>query len=126
MYRLKAHQIPRRDRTAQGMAIVNLLQLQPDERIQTIIDTRDYETHRYLFFVTRNGVVKKTMFNAYDSSRQDGLIAINLREGDELVRVIPTNGGDEILLVSADRPGHPLLRGRRPADGPHRRRASGA
>ena len=100
VYRLKAHRIPQRDRTAQGLAIVNLLRLQPDEKIQTIIDTRDYETHRYLFFVTSNGVVKKTMFNAYDSSRQDGLIAINLREGDELVRVIPTSGEDEILLVS--------------------------
>ncbi len=100
VYRLKAHRIPQRDRTAQGLAIVNLLRLQPDEKIQTIIDTRDYETHRYLFFVTRNGTVKKTMFNAYDNSRQDGLIAINLRDGDELVRVIPTSGDDEILLVS--------------------------
>ena len=100
VYRLKAHRIPQRDRTAQGLAIVNLLRLQPDEKIQTIIDTRDYETHRYLFFVTANGVVKKTMFNAYDSSRQDGLIAVNLRDGDELVRVLPTSGDDEILLVS--------------------------
>ena len=100
VYRLKAHRIPMRDRTAQGLAIVNLLRLQPDEKIQTIIDTRDYETHRYLFFVTRNGVVKKTMFNAYDSSRQDGLIALNLRDGDELVRVMPTSDGDEIMLIS--------------------------
>lgn len=100
VYRLKAHRIPMRDRTAQGLAIVNLLRLQPDERIQTIIDTRDYETHRYLFFVTRGGVIKKTMFNAYDNSRQDGLIALNLRDGDELVRVIPTSGEDDILVVS--------------------------
>ena len=100
VYRLKAHRIPQRDRTAQGLAIVNLLRLQPDEKIETIIDTRDYETKRYLFFVTRRGTVKKTMFNAYDNSRQDGLIAINLRDGDELVRVIPTSGEDEILLVS--------------------------
>ncbi len=100
VYRLKAHRIPQRDRTAQGLAIVNLLQLQTDEKIETIIDTRDYETHRYLFFVTRNGVVKKTMFNAYDNTRKDGLIAINLRDGDELVTVIPTSGDDEILLVS--------------------------
>ena len=56
VYRLKAHRIPMRDRTAQGMAIVNLLPLQADEHIQTIIDTRDYETHRFLFFVTRNGI----------------------------------------------------------------------
>ena len=100
VYRLKAHRIPMRDRTAQGLAIVNLLRLQPDEKIQTIIDTRDYESHRYLFFVTANGVVKKTLFNAYDSSRQDGLIAINLRDGDELVRVLATSDDDEILIVS--------------------------
>ncbi len=89
-----------RERTAQGLAIVNLLRLQPDETIQTIIDTRDYETQRFLFFVTRNGVVKKTLFNAYDSSRQDGLIALDLRDDDELVRVLPTSGSDDILIVS--------------------------
>ncbi|CAB4728549.1 MAG: DNA gyrase subunit A [Actinobacteria bacterium] len=100
VYRLKAHRIPMRDRTAQGLAIVNLLQLDQDEKIQTIIDTRDYESHRYLMFVTRNGTVKKTMFNAYDSSRQAGLIAINLREGDELVRVMPTSEEDEIMVIS--------------------------
>ena len=100
VYRLKAHRIPMRDRTAQGLAIVNLLQLDQGEKIQTIIDTRDYESHRYLMFVTRNGIVKKTMFNAYDSSRQAGLIAINLREGDELVRVMPTSPEDEIMVIS--------------------------
>ena len=100
VYRLKAHRIPLRERTSQGMAIVNLLNLQPDERIEAIIDTRDYETHRYLFFVTRNGVVKKTAFNAYDSSRSDGLIAIGLRDGDELVKVLPTSGDDDLLIVT--------------------------
>ena len=100
VYRLKAHRIPMRDRTAQGLAIVNLLRLEPDEKIQTIIDTRDYETHRFLFFVTRNGIVKKTMFNAYDNGRQAGLIAVSLRDGDELVRVMPTSGADEIMMVS--------------------------
>ncbi|MFN8053589.1 MAG: DNA gyrase C-terminal beta-propeller domain-containing protein, partial [Acidimicrobiales bacterium] len=98
--RLKAYQIPMMERTARGTALVNLLQLQPDERIQTIIDTRDYETNRYLFFVTRNGIGKKTLFNAYDSSRQAGLIAINLRDDDELVRVFPVNDGDEIMCIS--------------------------
>jgi DNA gyrase subunit A len=68
VYRLKAHEIPMKDRTARGTAIVNLLPLQPDEKIQTIIDTRDYETNQYLFFATRNGQVKKTMFSEYDSS----------------------------------------------------------
>jgi len=100
VYRLKAYRIPQRERTSQGMALVNLLPLQADERIQAIIDTRDYETHRFLFFVTRNGIVKKTAFNAYDSSRQDGLIAINLRDGDELMRVLPTSGQNDVMIVT--------------------------
>ena len=100
VYRLKAHEIPRKDRTARGTAIVNLLPLQPDERIQAVIDTRDYETHPYLFFATRQGQVKKTRFNEYDSSLRSGLIAINLRGGDELVKVIPTNGSDDIFMVA--------------------------
>ena len=100
VYRLKAHQIPMMERTARGTALVNLLTLQPEERIQAVIDTRDYETNRYLFFVTRKGVGKKTLFNAYDNGRQGGLIAVNLRDDDELVRVLPTNEGDEIMCVS--------------------------
>ncbi|MCD9624441.1 DNA gyrase subunit A [Rhabdothermincola salaria] len=100
VYRLKAHEIPMKDRTARGTAIVNLLPLQPGETIQAIIDTRDYETNRYLFFATRKGQVKKTKFTEYDSSLRAGLIAINLRDGDELVRVIPTNGGEDIFMVS--------------------------
>ncbi|MBX3314614.1 MAG: DNA gyrase subunit A [Actinobacteria bacterium] len=100
VYRLKAHEIPMKDRTARGTAIVNLLPLQPDERIQTIIDTRDYETNQYLFFATRNGQVKKTRFSEYDSSLRAGLIAINLRDGDQLVKVMPVNDDDEIFMVS--------------------------
>ncbi|MCB1030439.1 MAG: DNA gyrase subunit A [Acidimicrobiales bacterium] len=100
VYRLKAHEIPMKDRTARGTAIVNLLPLQPDEKIQTIIDTRDYETNQYLFFATRNGQVKKTRFTEYDSSLRAGLIAINLRDGDQLVKVIPVNDADEIFMVS--------------------------
>ncbi|HRA33500.1 MAG TPA: DNA gyrase subunit A [Acidimicrobiales bacterium] len=100
VYRLKAHEIPMKDRTARGTAIVNLLPLQPDEQIKAIIDTRDYETNQYLFFATRNGQVKKTRFSEYDSSLRAGLIAINLRDGDELVKVIPVNDADEIFMVS--------------------------
>jgi DNA gyrase subunit A len=100
VYRLKAHEIPMKDRTARGTAIVNLLPLQPNETIQSIIDTRDYETNRFLFFCTKNGQVKKTKFTEYDSSLRAGLIAVNLRDDDELVRVIPTNGSDDILMVS--------------------------
>ena len=101
VYRIKAHQIPLMDRTARGTAVVNLLQLDRDEHIQAIIDTRDYETNRYLLFATRNGVVKKTKFTEYDKSRSDGLIAVNLREGDELVDVVQTTGEDDIFMVSS-------------------------
>ncbi|MCX6510088.1 MAG: DNA gyrase subunit A [Actinobacteria bacterium] len=100
VYRLKAHEIPMKERTARGTAVVNLLPLQPDEKIQAIIDTRDYETNKFLFFCTKNGQVKKTKFTEYDSSLRAGLIAINLKDADELVRVIPTNGGDDILMLS--------------------------
>ncbi|MDQ3354169.1 MAG: DNA gyrase subunit A, partial [Actinomycetota bacterium] len=100
VYRLRAHEIPVKERTARGTAIVNLLPLGPDERIQAIIDTRDYETNRFLFFATRQGQVKKTKFTEYDSSLRAGLIAINLRDDDELVRVIPTNGSEDIFMVS--------------------------
>jgi DNA gyrase subunit A len=100
VYRLRALDLPERDRTAKGMPIVNLLPLQPDERIQAIIDTRDFAGERFLFFATKKGTVKKTAFDAYDSSRRDGLIAISLRDDDELVRVIETSGSDDIFMVS--------------------------
>ena len=100
VYRLKAHQIPMTSRTARGTAIVNLLQLQPEEKIRAIIDTRDYETNRYLFFATKLGRVKKTLFNAYDSNLKAGLIAIKLNDGDELMDVIPLNEGQDVFLVS--------------------------
>ncbi len=101
VYRLKAHEIPMKERTARGTAMPNLLSLAPGERIQAIIDTRDYETSRFLFFATKKGMVKKTRFQEYDSSRRDGLIAINLRDDDELVRVVQTSGGDDIFMVSS-------------------------
>ncbi len=100
VYRLRAMDIPERERTAKGMPIVNLLPLQAGESIQAIIDTRDFAGERNLFFATRNGVVKKTAFNEYDSSRRDGLIAINLRDHDELVKVIETSGTDDIFMVA--------------------------
>jgi DNA gyrase subunit A len=100
VYRLRAHEVPERDRTAKGIPIVNLLSLAPGETIQAVIDTREFGTERYLFFATRQGTVKKTTFAEYDSSRRDGLIALNLRDGDELVRVIVTAGDDDIFMVS--------------------------
>ena len=100
VYRLKAHEIPMKERTARGTAIVNLLPLAPDEKIQAVIDAREFTGDQHLFFATKRGQVKKTVFSEYDSSRRDGLIAINLKDGDELVRVILTNGGDDIFMVS--------------------------
>ncbi len=100
VYRLRALEIPERERTAKGMPIVNLLPLIPGERVEAIIDTREFGVDRYLFFATKNGVVKKTTFTEYDKSRRDGLIAINLKDGDELVKVIETNGDDDIFMVS--------------------------
>ena len=100
VYRLKAHEVPVASRTARGTSIVNLLSLQDGERIQAVIDTRDYEMNRYLLFATAKGRVKRTKFTAYDSSRKAGLIAIHLRDGDELVAVVPTDGVHDILLSS--------------------------
>jgi DNA gyrase subunit A len=100
VYRLRAHEIPERERTAKGIPIVNLLSLTPGETIQAVIDTREFGTEHYLFFATRQGTVKKTTFSEYDTSRRDGLIALNLRHGDELVKVIVTGGDDDIFMVS--------------------------
>jgi DNA gyrase subunit A len=100
VYRLKAHEVPMKERTARGTAIVNLLNLAPGEKVQTVIDTRDYPEDRYLFFATKSGTVKKTSFAEYDKSRREGFIAINLHQGDELVRVIQTTGQDDVFMVS--------------------------
>ena len=100
VYRLRAHDLPERERAAKGVPIVNLLPLQIGETIEAIIDTRSFDAERFLFFATRDGVVKKTAFDEYDNGRRDGLIALNLREGDELMRVIVTAGNDDIFMVS--------------------------
>jgi DNA gyrase subunit A len=102
VYRLRAHEIPMKERTARGTALVNLIALQPGEKVQAVIDTRQYEEGQYLFFATLKGVVKKTLMSEYDSSLRTGLIAINLREDDELVKVVQTNGNDDIFMVSRD------------------------
>ena len=101
VYRLKAYQVPMMDRTARGTAVVNLLQLEPDEVVEALIDTQEFVADEFLLFVTRKGVVKKTAFTEYDKNRTNGLIAINLREGDELVRVIQVRDSDDVVLVSS-------------------------
>ena len=101
VFRLRALEVPMKERTARGTAIVNLLPLAPDERIEAIVGTRDFASDHYLVFATRQGQVKKTAFSEYDKSRREGFIAINLRDGDELVRVVETSGHDDLFVVTS-------------------------
>ncbi len=101
VFRLRALEIPMKERTARGTAIVNLLPLAPDERIEAIVGTRDFPSDHYLVFATKQGQVKKTAFSEYDKSRREGFIAISLRDGDELVRVVETSGRDDLLVVTS-------------------------
>ena len=100
VYRLKAYEIPEAGRTARGTAIINLLQLSPGEKISAIIPIKDYEEERNLFMVTKNGIVKKTSLKEYSNVRKNGLIAINLREDDELIEVKTTDKDTDIFLVT--------------------------
>ena len=100
VYRIKAHEIPKRDRTARGTAVVNVVPMRSEDKVAALIDTRDYETNRFLLIATRKGTVKKTLFREYDSSRKEGIIALNLKPGDEVVRVQPTSGKEDVLLLS--------------------------
>ena len=100
VYRLKAYEIPEASRTARGTAIVNLLQLNPGEKITAIIPIKDYEDSKNLFMVTKKGIVKKTHIMEYCNVRKNGLTAINLREDDELIEVKVTDKDTEIFLVT--------------------------
>jgi DNA gyrase subunit A len=100
VFRLRGHEIPMKERTAKGTAIVNLLNLQPNESIQAIVATDDFPKDKFLVFATANGTVKKTAFSEYDKSRREGWIAINLRDGDEVVRVVATSGQDDLMMVT--------------------------
>ncbi len=100
VYRLKAYEIPESSRTARGTAIINLLQLTPDERITAIIPLKEYQENKFLFMATRKGIVKKTPITDYKNIRKSGLQAINLREDDELIEVKTTNNQKDIILVT--------------------------
>ena len=89
-----------KERTARGTALVNLLPLETGETVQAIVETRDFPADHYLVFATARGQVKKTAFSEYDKSRREGFIAINLRDGDELVRVVATSGDDDLFEVT--------------------------
>jgi DNA gyrase subunit A len=101
VHRLKAHAIPRQSRTAKGVLAQSVLPLEPEETVQAIIDTRDYETGRYLVMVTKLGVAKKTEFKEYDSRNQT-LVAIKLIGDDEVVSVRPTSGANDMLIFTRD------------------------
>ena len=98
--RLKVHQIPEAGRVAKGTAIINLLNITGDEKVSAIIPVKEYDPDKYLFVATKNGVVKKSSLDAYDSPRKDGLIAVNLDDGDELIGVRLTNGHEDIILAT--------------------------
>ena len=100
VYRLKAYEIPEASRTARGTAIVNLLQLQPAEKIPAVIPMRKYEKGHYLFMATKKGLVKKTPLEEYENVRKTGLAAIALRDDDELIEVKTTDNEKEIILVT--------------------------
>ena len=101
VHRVKAHEIPKKDRTAKGTLAQAVMPLEPEERIEAVVDTRDYETARFLVIATRGGQVKKTKFSDYDS-RQSTLIAIKLADGDEVVAVRTTGGENDLLLFTKD------------------------
>jgi DNA gyrase subunit A len=101
VYRLKVYELPEGARTAKGRALVNLLPLREGERVQAVIPTRDFTEHEFVVFGTREGLIKKTAFKAYNTPiRADGIIAINVRDKDELVAVRGTSGKDDIIMVA--------------------------
>ena len=100
VYRLKTYEIPEASRTARGTAIINLLQLQPEETITSIVTMKEYRENAYLFMATKNGMVKKTFLDEYQNMRKTGLTAINLREDDELIEVKYTDGDQDVFLVT--------------------------
>jgi len=100
VYRVRAHEIPRKDRTAKGQLIQSVLPLDSDEVVEAIIDMRDYETNKYLVMFTKKGLVKKSKFSDYDS-RNQVLVAINLLDNDEVVAVRETNGASDLMMLTS-------------------------
>ena len=103
VYRLKVHELPVGNRTTKGSAIINVIEtLAEGEKVKAVITTRDFPEDNYLMFATKQGMVKKTAMSEYDRTRKDGLIAINLKDGDELVNVRRVHPGDKVVLCSSD------------------------
>ncbi|HXA11348.1 MAG TPA: DNA gyrase C-terminal beta-propeller domain-containing protein, partial [Mycobacterium sp.] len=101
VYRAKAYDLPEASRTARGQHVANLLAFQPEERIAQVIQIRSYEDAPYLVLATRKGLVKKSKLTDFDSNRSGGIVAVNLRDGDELVGAVLCSAEDDLLLVSA-------------------------
>lgn len=100
VYRLKVHELPVGSRQARGTAIVNLLPFEEGEKIASVISCREFPDNEYLMFATANGMVKKTVMSAYDRSRRDGIIAINLKNGDRLLDVRRVREGDKVIMAT--------------------------
>ncbi|WP_036977572.1 DNA gyrase subunit A [Pseudobutyrivibrio sp. MD2005] len=100
VYRIKAYEIPESSRTSRGIAIVNILQLQPDEKVTAMIPIEDYHEDKYLFMATADGFVKKTKITEYDNIRKNGLTAITLRDDDMLIEVKLTDGDEDVIMVT--------------------------
>ncbi|MBE6082929.1 MAG: DNA gyrase subunit A [Tissierellaceae bacterium] len=102
VYSLKAYEIPEGKRQGKGAAIINLLNLNGKEKVNAIIPIKKYEPSSYLVFMTKKGIVKRTKFYQFENIRKNGLIAINLRDGDELINVRKTNGNDELIAITSE------------------------
>jgi DNA gyrase subunit A len=101
VYRRKCYDLPETGRTAKGMAIVNLLQLDADEKVSAVLAARNYDSTAMLVLATKNGLIKKTQVSEFKNIRQSGLIAISMREGDELIGVMETTGSDNLIIGTA-------------------------
>lgn len=95
---LKVHEIPQMGRTAKGRAMVNLLQMEKDDQVQAVLNVKEFDPEKFIFYATQQGVVKKTSLTAFSKPRKGGIIAINLRENDKLIRVAITDGKNDIIL----------------------------
>ena len=101
VYRMKVHELPIGSRHARGTAVVNLLPFEQTEKIAAVINTKTFPDDEFLMFATKHGMVKKTAIGAYDRSRRDGIIAINLRDNDELISVRRVRTGEKVMMVAS-------------------------
>lgn len=99
-YRIKAYEIPESSRTARGTALINIIQLLPDEKVAAVIPIKEYQDGRFIIMGTKNGIIKKTSLSEYKNIRKSGIQAITLREDDEIIEVKTANNNDEVFMVT--------------------------